>query len=136
MEKQICEWLLADENPEVKLRTLKEYLKYDDEHPEVIRTKENLIKSKIYAGIIKKLHSDKKWDKFDAFMALAEWGLTRNDVGEEIDEEVFGLIEETNFKMACAEPFLLIDLVKLGYYSEPVVKEEILSMVRLIKEDG
>lgn len=38
--------------------------------------------------------------------------------------------------MACAEAFLLRDLVKLGYYSEPVVKEEILSMVRLIKEDG
>ena len=136
MDKQICEWLLADENPEVKLRTLKEYLKYDDKHPEVIRAKENLINSKIYAGIIKKLHSDKKWNKFDALMALAEWGLTRNDVSEEIDEEVFDLIKETNFKMLCAEPFLLRDLVKLGYYSEPVIKEEILSMVRLIKEDG
>ena len=136
MENQICEWLLADENPEVKLRTLKEYLKYDDKHPEVIRAKENLINSKIYAGIIKKLHSDKKWNKFDALMALAEWGLTRNDVSEEIDEEIFGLIKETNFKMLCAEPFLLRDLVKLGYYSEPVIKEEILSMVRLIKEDG
>ena len=84
--------------------------------------RENLLKSKIYARTIKKLHSDKKWNKFDALMALAEWGLTRNDVGEEIDEEVFGLIEETKFKMLCADPFLLRDLVKLGYYSEPVVK--------------
>lgn len=135
MEKQICEWLLEDENPEVKLRTLKEYLKYDDGHPEVIRARENLLSSKIYAGIIEKLHSDKKWDKFDALMALSEWGLTRNDVAK-IDEEVFCLIEETNFKMACAEPFLLRDLVKLGYYSEPVVKKEILSMAGFIKEDG
>lgn len=136
MDKQICEWLLGDENPEVKLRTLKEYLKYDDKHPEVITTRENLLKSKIYKKTVKKLHSDKKWDKFDALMAFAEWGLTRKDIGEVIDEEVFNLIEETNFKMACAEAFLLRDLVKLGYYSEPVVKEEILSMVRLIKEDG
>ena len=45
MEKQICEWLLADENPEVKLRTLKEYLKFDDKHPEVLRARENLLKS-------------------------------------------------------------------------------------------
>lgn len=136
MDKQICEWLLADENPEVKLRTLKEYFKYGDEHPEVIRAREKLIKSKVYARTIKKLHSDKKWNKFDALMALAEWGLTRKDVGDEIDEEVFELIKETNFKMLCAEPFLLRDLVKLGYYSEPVVKEEILSVVKLIKEDG
>lgn len=136
MDKQMCEWLLADENPEVKLRTLKEYFKYGDEHPEVIRAREKLIKSKVYARTIKKLHSDKKWNKFDALMALAEWGLTRKDVGDEIDEEVFELIKETNFKMLCAEPFLLRDLVKLGYYSEPVVKEEILSVVKLIKEDG
>ena len=113
---------MADENPEVKLRTLKEYLRFDDKHPEVIRARENLLKSKIYARTIKKLHSDKKWNKFDALMALAEWGLTRNDVGEEIDEEVFGFIKETKFKMLCAEPFLLRDLVKLGYYSKPVVK--------------
>lgn len=136
MDKQICEWLLEDENPEVKLRTLKEYLKYDDKHPEVLRSRENLIKSKVYLSILKKLHSDKKWDKFDALMALAEWGLTRKDVGEEIDKEVFSLIEETNFKMACAEPFLLRDLVKLGYYGESVVREDILSMVSLIKDDG
>lgn len=136
MDKQICEWLLADENPEVKLRTLKEYFKYGDEHTEVIRAREKLIKSKVYARTIKKLHSDKKWNKFDALMALAEWGLTRKDVSDEIDEEVFELIKETNFKMLCAEPFLLRDLVKLGYYSEPVVKEEILSVVKLIKEDG
>ena len=136
MEKHICEWLLEDENPEVKLRTLKEYLKYDDKNPEVIKAKENLINAKIYVSILKKLHSDKIWDKFDALMALAEWGLTRKDVGEEIDEEVFGLIKETNFKMACAEAFLLRDLVKLGYYNEPIVKEEISSMVSFIKEDG
>ncbi|MDE6517634.1 MAG: hypothetical protein K2L18_07285 [Acetatifactor sp.] len=136
MDKHICEWLLEDKNPDVKLRTLKEYLKYDDIHPEVMSARENLIKSKEYTGTIKKLHSDKKWDKFDALMALAEWGLTRKDVGEEIDEEVFRLIKETNFKMACAESFLLRDLVKLGYYNEPVVREEISSMVGLIKEDG
>ena len=70
MEKQICEWLLTDENPEVKLRTLKEYLKYDDKHPEVIKAKENLINSNVYERIIKKLHSDKKWDKFDALMVF------------------------------------------------------------------
>lgn len=136
MEEHIKEWLLEDKTPEVKLRILKEYLRYDDNHPEVIKTKENLLSSKIYKGVIKKLHSDKKWNKFDALMALAEWGLTREDIGEELDDEVFGLIKETNFKMLCGEPFLLRDLVKLGYYNDPIVKEEILLMTGLIKEDG
>ncbi len=136
MEKQIRNWLLEDANPEVKLRMLKEYFRYDDSHPEVIDTKEKLVSSGKYKGIMKKLHSDKRWNKFDALLALAEWGLTREDVREETDNEVFGLIKETNFKILCGEPLLLRDLVKLGYYSEPVVKEEVFTMIQLIKEDG
>lgn len=136
MEEHIINWLLEDETPEVKLRTLKEYLRYDDSYPEVVRTKELLLSSKIYTSIIKKLHSEKMWDKFDALMALAEWGLTRKDIGQEIDDEVFGLIKETNFKMMCAEAFLLRNLVKLGYYDETVIKEEIVTMTKLVKEDG
>ena len=54
-------------------------------------------------------------------------GLTREDIGQDIDDEVFGLIERTGFKMLCGEPLLLRNLVKLGYYSEDIVKNEIRS---------
>ena len=69
-------------------------------------------------------------------MAFAEWGLTRDDIGRDIDAEVFALIESTGFKMLCGEPLLLRNLVKLGYDQEDIVKNEIDSVLRLIKEDG
>ena len=69
-------------------------------------------------------------------MAFAEWGLTRRDIGKDIDDEVFALIESTGFKMLCGEPYLLRNLVKLGYYQEDIVKNEIACVLSGIKEDG
>jgi hypothetical protein len=69
-------------------------------------------------------------------MAFAEWGLTRNDIGKDIDDEVFGLIRSTGFKMLCGEPYLLRNLVKLGYDQEDIVKNEIACVLSGIKEDG
>lgn len=136
MKDEILNWLLEDSNPEVKLRTLKEYLGLGDDDSRVINTKEALVQSKVYERALKKLKGDKQWGKFDALMAFAEWGLTRDDIGKDIDEEVFGLIEATGFKMLCAEGFLLRNLLKLGYYNEPVVKEEIDKALKNIKNDG
>ena len=135
-DRTILEWLLEEENPEVRLRTLKEYMKLPDDDERVIECKKLLLQSKTYGRGIKKLRTDKPWAKFDAILAFAEWGLTRADIGEDIDGEVFALIESTGFKMLCGEPLLLRNLVKLGYCKEEVVKNEIDRVLRLIKEDG
>ena len=90
----------------------------------------------MYERGLKKLRTDKPWAKYDAIMAFAEWGLTREDIGKAIDGEVFALIESTGFKMLCGEPLLLRNLVKLGYGREETVKNEIASVLSLIKEDG
>lgn len=136
MDKQIREWLLEEKNPEVRLRVLKEGLGYDDENEEVIATKESLKKSRMYAGVIKKLHAEKKWTVYDAFLALAEWGCTRKDVGKELDEAVNKFIEENGFQVLCGEPLLLRNLVKLGYGDEPIIKKEIENQFTKIKDDG
>lgn len=136
MRDEILNWLLEDSNPELKIRVLKEYLGLGDEDSRVISTKEALLQSKVYARALKKLKGDKPWGKFDALMAFAEWGLTRDDIGKDIDEEVFGLIESTGFKMLCAEAFLLRNLLKLGYYNEAGVKDEIAKVIKDIKDDG
>lgn len=136
MDESILEWLLADDTPEVRLRTLKELQKRRDDDPEVIECKRILLQSKVYERALKKLKKDKPWDKFDAIMSFAEWGLTRDDIGVDIDEEVFSLIQSTGFKMLCGEPFLLRNLVKLGYYQEDMVKDEVKCMLGKIKEDG
>ena len=136
MDNSILEWLLSEETPEVRLRTLKEYEKLSDDDERVIACKNLLLQSKTYERGLKKLRTDKPWAKFDAIMAFAEWGLTRDDIGKDIDDEVFGLIESTGFKMLCGEPYLLRDLVKLGYYEEDVVKKEIDVVLSKIKDDG
>ena len=136
MDENILKWLLSDDTPEVRLRTLKEYQKLSDDDLEVIECKSKLLQSKIYERGLKKLKKDKPWEKFDAIMAFAEWGLTREDIGSDIDEEVFSLIQSTGFKMLCGEPYLLRNLVKLGYYQVDIVKEEISCMLGKIKEDG
>ena len=136
MENSILEWLLEVETPEVRLRTLKEYEKLPDDDGRVVECKAKLLQSKTYERALKKLKKDKPWDKYDAIMAFAEWGLTRDDIGKDIDDEVFGLIESTGFKMLCGEPYLLRNLVKLGYYEEDVVKKEIDVVLAKIKDDG
>ena len=136
MDKSVLEWLLEEANPEVRLRTLKEFEGLPDDDEKVVACKKELIQSKVYERGLKKLQKDKSWDKYDAIMAFAEWGLTRDDIGKDIDDEVFGLIESTGFKMLCGEPLLLRNLVKLGYYTEDIVKNEIDSVLKLIKDDG
>ena len=136
MEQTILNWLLEEHTPEVRLRTLKEYLKLSEDDEEVVNCKGLLLQSKVYERGLKKLKKDKPWDKYDAILAFAEWGLTRDDIGDDIDDEVFALIESTGFKMLCGEPLLLRNLVKLGYYTEDIIKNEIDSVLKLIKDDG
>lgn len=136
MDKSVLDWLLENKDPEVRLRTLKEYEHDSDKDETVIVCKKELLGSKVYERGLKKLKSDKPWAKYDAILAFAEWGLTRDDIGENIDSEVFALIESTGFKMLCGEPLLLRNLVKLGYGQEDVVKNEIDSVLKRIKEDG
>ena len=136
MDHSILTWLLEEENPEVRLRTLKEYEKLPEDDERVTDCKKRLLQSKVYERGLKKLRSDKPWAKYDAILSFAEWGLTRGDIGEDIDDEVFALIESTGFKMLCGEPLLLRNLVKLGYAQEAIVKNEIDSVLGLIKEDG
>ena len=136
MDRSVQEWLLEDETPEVKLRTLIEYEKLPEDSERVIECKKQLLQSKVYERGLKKLRTDKPWAKYDAIMAFAEWGLTRDDIGEDLDSEVFALIRNTGFRMLCGEPLLLRNLVKLGYYREDIVKNETDSVLRLIREDG
>ena len=136
MDQAISAWLLSEDTPEVRLRTLKEYEKRKDDDADVLQCRAQLLQSKVYERGLKKLKTEKPWAKFDAILAFAEWGLTRGDIGNDIDSEVFSLIESTGFKLLCGEPLLLRNLVKLGYGQEDIVKAEIDCMLGTIKEDG
>ena len=136
MDRTVLDWLLEEDNPEVRLRTLKEYEKRPEDDDRVIECKKRLLQSKVYERGLKKLRTEKPWAKYDAILGFAEWGLTRADIEKDIDSEVFALIESTGFKMLCGEPLLLRNLVKLGYGQEDIVKNEIDAVLALIKDDG
>ena len=59
MDQSILDWLLEDINPEVRLRTLKEYEKYTDNDEKVIACKKELLGSKVYERGLKKLKKEK-----------------------------------------------------------------------------
>ena len=51
MDENILEWLLSDETPEVRLRTLKEYQKLSDDNPKVIEP-EKMVLSHLYITLL------------------------------------------------------------------------------------
>ena len=97
MDRAILDWLLEEDTPEVRLRTLREYEGLPVDDGRVVACRERLLESKTYERALKKLKSDKPWAKYDAILAFAEWGLTRDRIGSDIDGEVFGLIDSTGF---------------------------------------
>ncbi len=52
MDENILEWLLAEDTPEVRLRTLKEYLKLSDDDTKVIECKNKLLKLPTPHGVL------------------------------------------------------------------------------------
>ena len=127
-------WLLEDEAPEIKYRTMVELLGKSKDDIEVKKAYDKLLVSESLSVIMDKFKSNNNWEHINAFIALAEFGLTRNDVM--IDEYVERIIKKLNKSMKCARILLLRNLVALGYYDHPWVKQEIDSAIDNIREDG
>lgn len=81
MNLSILEWLLEEQNPEVQLRTLKEYMKLPDDDEKVIECRRLLLQSKTYERALKKLRKDKPWDnKAESLTPDAEWNIIQSAV--------------------------------------------------------
>lgn len=130
----VINWLLEDENPEVKYRTMFELLGISKDAPEVKKTYDDLLKSETVGLVMDKFKLNSKWDDVSALCVLAEFGLTRVDV--HIDDYIERIIKNMNRSMKCAKILLLRNLVSLGYYEHSWVKEEIPSAFSAIREDG
>ena len=130
----VINWLLKDETPEVKYRAMIELLGMSKDEPEVKKAYNNLLSSDTIGFVMDKFKLDKKWEDLNAFLALAEFGLTRIDVP--IDDYMERIIKNMNFSTKCAKILLLRNLVSLGYYEHAWVKEQIPSAFSAIREDG
>lgn len=130
----IINWILEDETQEVKYRAMTELLCMKKDDPEVIKAYNSLLVSDTVSLIMDKFKTNNKWDDINAFCTFAEIGLTREDVP--IDEYLERIIKNMNRSMKCAKILLLRNLVSLGYYEHPWVKEQISLAFATIREDG
>jgi hypothetical protein len=127
-------WLLEDETPEVKYRALTELLGRPRDDASVKAARDALINSQAVAAAMDKFNANKKWEDYNAFSTLAEFGLTRDDVP--IDEYVERMINVTKFNVMCGKALLLRNLVALGYYSDSRISGEIANVLTLVRGDG
>jgi len=131
----LINWLLEDETPEIKYRTMIELLDKPREDLSVDSAYKALIDSKAVAAAIDKFKADKKWEDFNALCTLAEFGLTKDDVP--IDHYVQRFITATNFdNLMCGKVLLLRNLVALGYFDDDRVQGEVSKAFSIIREDG
>lgn len=131
---QTINWLLEGDTPEVRYRTLVELLGKSKEEAEVKEAYDQLLNSKALSLVMDKFKLNDKWEDVNAFLALAEFGLTREDVM--IDEYMERVIKRLNRSMKCAKVLLLRNLVALGYYEHPWVQQEIALALSNIRPDG
>lgn len=130
----VIKWLIEDETPEVKYRTMTELLGMSKDDPGVKMAYEKLLSSDRLGLVMDKFTMNKKWEDVNALLALAEFGLTREDLL--VDEYVERIINKLDLSMKCAKTLLLRNLVSLGYYGHPWVQEQIPLVFSAIRQDG
>ncbi len=135
IRNDVLNWLLEDENPEVKYRTMIELLDMPKDKSEVKKAYNSLLNSDTVSLVMDKFKLNKKWEDVTALIALAEFGLTRSDIST--DDYIERIIKSMDFKyMKCSKILLLRNLVSLGYYEHEWVKKQILLSFSGIREDG
>lgn len=131
---QVIDWLLEDNTPEIKYRTMTELLGRSKEEREVKAAYDQLLSSEQLWLVMDKFKLNQRWEDINALLALTEFGLTRSDVT--IDEYVERIIHKLNRSTKCAKILLLRNLAALGYEKHPWVKEEIACALSNIRQDG
>lgn len=130
----ITNWILEEDTPEIKYRALTELLGMKKDDAEVMKAYDSLLASEQLRLIMDKFKLQNKWEDINAFIALAEMGLTKEDVP--IECYLNRIIKSMNQSTKCAKILLLRNLVSLGFYQHPWVKEQIASSFLTIRVDG
>lgn len=130
----VIQWLSEDDDPAVKYRTQTEILDIPKNSAETKRTHASLLSSDTLKSVMALFDIGKDYSDAHALSALAECGLTRNDV--DIDGYVDRLIANTNFRDGCDEGFLLRNLIALGYAKHRAVKKELPVFLCAQQSDG
>ncbi|HEY3378087.1 MAG TPA: hypothetical protein VGL77_11400 [Armatimonadota bacterium] len=132
MNDSTLDWLLEENHPGVRLRTLTDLCGLPDTDARVTTTRA-LVVSTLEAAKDLSWMNEKILHPIYGLTALAESGLTRNDVP--IDTEVDRLLAQP-FDANCGDYMLLRALVMLGYGTDPRVEERLIRMTDTQLPDG
>lgn len=130
----IIQWLLEDDMPHVKYRTMIELQGRTKNDFEVQKAYDHLMNSEMLRLVMDKFQDKNKWEHINAFLCLYEFGLTRQDLS--LDDAVERIIKDLNKSMKCSKTLLLRNLVALGYYEHPWVNEQVHLSFLNLREDG
>jgi hypothetical protein len=88
-KRDVITWLLEENDPSVRYRTLKEILKYNDDDPEVIQAKSAILQTHPVQSLLEKMHPEGFW--------LQKNPRTQRVVGDGVD---YGSFATTHFCLA------------------------------------
>lgn len=132
MNPQTLDWLLEESNPGVRVRTLAQLYDLPDDHPQVVAARQLVTQTLDVAR-------DLSWTEKDSvqtvhnLVALAESGLTRNDVA--IDSLVNRWLDG-GFDANCFDYLIIRLFFMLGYGDDDRVKSRLAQMAEPQLPDG
>ena len=161
INSDVIQWLLQDDEPSMKLRTLRELLDADDAMPEVRRAKSAILQSMPVRDLLEKMQPDGYWLQknprtkatvgdgvmYGSFGSthfylayLAELGMDRTQPEVEKAADRYLSLQKPDGDWlnhySCLLGYNIRTFVRLGYREDVRIKRSIDLMLQTIREDG
>ena len=161
INSDVIQWLLQDDEPSMKLRTLRELLDADDAMPEVRRAKSAILQSMPVRDLLEKMQPDGYWLQknprtkatvgdgvmYGSFGSthfclayLAELGMDRTQPEVEKAADRYLNLQKPDGDWlnhySCLLGYNIRTFVRLGYREDVRIKRSIDLMLQTIREDG
>jgi hypothetical protein len=158
---EVIQWLLQDDEPSMKFRTLRELLDGDDDMPEARRAKNAILQSSPVSDVLDKMHPDGYWLQknprtkvevgdgalYGSFATthfclayLAELGLDRTQPQVEKAAERYLSLQKPDGDWlnhySCLLGYNIRTFLLLGYRDDARVNRSIELMLQTVREDG
>lgn len=137
-DKLVINWLLEDDNPAIKYRTLTELLAKPRKDNNVVRAREHVLQTLPQAVDTTWMTGSKGlWLTYN-LLALAECGLTKSeiDVSSAFTSKLALLHHGDKFDASCGDAMMLRALVALGYKDDEKVRSWLNAFSECILPDG
>jgi hypothetical protein len=155
------QWLLQDDEPSLKWRTLRELLDIDEHNPDVIQAMSAILQSEPVRVLLEKMHPDGYWLQqnprtkvfvgdealYGSFATthfclayLAELGLDRSQPQVERAAQRYLSLQKPDGDWlnhySCLLGYNIRTFVKLGYRDDARIQRSIELMLQTVREDG